>query len=137
MPALPALVRSILSTPLPARRRMTTSLPDTAPAALHSSEAASLWPALTRPASFDANGPVSGAAFDVCRGALAWRTLLAVNGAVLLAVLAGADSADQALATLGPAVAAALAGTLAWLALVCALRPTLVRLAAMPRTTAL
>ncbi|HEY6086763.1 MAG TPA: histidine kinase [Burkholderiaceae bacterium] len=117
---------------------MTTSLPDTAPASLHSGEGVSLWPASTRPASFDAaNGAASGAAFDVCRGALALRALLAVNGAVLLAVLAGADSADQALASLGPAVAAALAGTLAWLALVCALRPALVRLAAVPRTTAL
>jgi hypothetical protein len=37
-------------------------------------------------------------AFDVCRGALALRALLAVNGAVLLAVLAGAGSFEQALA---------------------------------------
>jgi len=65
------------------------------------------------------------------------RALLAVNGAVLLAVLAGAGSFEQALATLGPAVAVALAGTLAWLALVCALRSRLVHWALMPRTAAL
>ena len=137
-----ARVESILSTPL---CRMTTSLPDTAPAALNTStsasEGASLWPASTRPASFDGAesgaSAASGAAFDVCRGALALRALLAVNGAVLLAVLAGADSADQALAALGPAVAAALAGTLGWLALVCALRRPLVRLAPVPRCAAL
>ena len=137
-----ARVESILSTPL---CRMTTSLPDTAPAVLNTStsasEGASLWPASTRPVSFDgaesAASAASGAAFDVCRGALALRALLAVNGAVLLAVLAGADSADQALAALGPAVAAALAGTLGWLALVCALRRPLVRLAPVPRSAAL
>jgi two-component system sensor histidine kinase AlgZ len=117
---------------------MTTSLPDTAPAALHSGEGTSVWPASTRPAQLEiADSAASGAAFDVCRGALALRALLAVNGAVVLAVLAGADTADQALATLGPAVAAALAGTLAWLALVCALRPALVRLGPWPRGGAL
>ena len=95
------------------------SLPDTAPASLSPSEAATLWPASTLAG---ADATVSGAAFDVCRGALALRTLLAVNGAVLLAVLVGAHNAEQALAALGPAVTAALLGTVAWLAIVCALR---------------
>jgi two-component system, LytTR family, sensor histidine kinase AlgZ len=137
MPASASLVNSILSTPL---RRMMTSLPDTAPAPLHGADGASLWPASTRPVSFDAAagaGAASGAAFDVCRGALALRALLAVNGAVVLAVLAGADSPAQALATLGPAIAAALIGTLAWLVLVCALRAALVRLAPALRSAAL
>ena len=116
-----------------------TSLPDTAPAALSTSEGASLWPpAATPPPSAARDGAAaSGAAFDVCRGALALRALLAVNGAVVLAVLAGADTAEQALAALGPAVTAALAGTLAWLALVCALRRRLVALAPLPRSTVL
>ena len=114
-----------------------TSLPDTAPAALHASESASLWPTLAAstasPRQPTNDAATSGAAFDVCRGALALRALLAVNGAVMLAVLAGADTLEQALAALGPAVSAALLGTLAWLALVCALRRPLVRLAPIPR----
>ena len=110
------------------------SLPDTAPATLNPNEGATLWPASTL-ASADAQ--ISGAAFDVCRGALALRTLLAVNGAVLLAVLVGAHSAEQALASLGPAVTSALLGTVAWLAIVCALREPLVRLAPGPRGAAL
>jgi two-component system sensor histidine kinase AlgZ len=80
---------------------------------------------------------VSGAAFDVCRGALALRALLAVNGAVLLAVLAGTDTTDQALVALGPAVTPALMGTVAWLAVVCVLRGPLVRLAPPPRIAVL
>jgi two-component system, LytTR family, sensor histidine kinase AlgZ len=116
------------------------SLPDTVPAALNASDGASAWPASSaRPAALaeSAQSATSGAAFDVCRGALALRALLAVNGAVLLAVLAGADTTELALAALGPAVAAGLTGTLAWLALVCALRRPLVRLAPAPRGAAL
>ena len=114
------------------------SLPDTAPAALSAHDGASLWPASTRPASLATeSGSASGAAFDVCRGALALRALLAVNGAVLLAVLAGADTGTQALATLGPAIAVALPGSLAWLALVCALRRPLQLMAVPARSAAL
>jgi two-component system sensor histidine kinase AlgZ len=118
-----------------------TPLPDTAPAALHGSDSAA-WPASTRPAPLDeqraaASGATSGAAFDVCRGALALRALLAVNGAAVLAVLAAADSAAQALAALGPVIAVALVGTLAWLALVCALRRPLQRLTLAHRTSVL
>ena len=112
------------------------SLPDTAPAAQSPSDGATLWPASTL-AGAGADATISGAAFDVCRGALALRTLLAVNGAVLLAVLVGAHNAEQALAALGPAVTSALHGTVAWLAIVCALREQLVRLAPMPRGGAL
>ncbi len=110
------------------------SLPDTAPAALSPSGGATQWPPSTLA------GPdiaASGAAFDVCRGALALRTLLAVNGAVLLAVLVGANTAEQALAALGPAVTSALLGTVAWLAIVCALREPLVRLEPTARAVVL
>ena len=133
----PALAESILST----RTGDMHPLPDTAPASLQSSDAAA-WPASIRPAPLDelraaAGGATSGAAFDVCRGALALRALLAVNGAAVLAVLAGADSAAQALAALGPVISVALFGTVAWLALVCALRRPLQRLALAHRTLAL
>ncbi len=114
-----------------------TSLPDTVPAVLNTSDSTSLWPpsSSTRPGSRDGDEVVaSGAAFDVCRGALALRALLAVNGAVLLAVLASTGSAEQALATLGPAVSVSLIGTLFWLALLCAMRRTLVRLRPPART---
>ena len=131
-PASPAGIDSI-DAPCPM-----TQLPDTAPAALTASDGASLWPSSTRPAPFGGDDDAaSGAAFDVCRGALALRTLLGVNGAVLLTVMVGTDSAEQALATLGPAVVVALIGTLSWLALVCALRLPLVRLAPLPRAAAL
>jgi len=117
------------------------SLPDTMPATLNATDGRSAWPpsalTSTRPAPLEGSNAASGAAFDVCRGALALRALLAVNGAVVLAVLAGADSAAQALATLGPAIAAALLGTLAWLASVCLLRRPLQQLAAAPRTATL
>jgi two-component system sensor histidine kinase AlgZ len=114
-----------------------TSLPDTVPAVLNTSDSTSLWPpsSSTRPGSRAGDEVVaSGAAFDVCRGALALRALLAVNGAVLLAVLASTGSAEQALATLGPAVSVSLIGTLFWLALLCAMRRTLVRLRPPART---
>jgi len=116
------------------------SLPDTAPATLNAADSAGTWVSSslssTRPTPLDGSA-ASGAAFDVCRGALALRALLAVNGAVVLAVMAAADSGTQALAALGPAIAAALLGTLAWLALVCLLRRPLQRLAPMPRTLSL
>ncbi len=133
----PALADSILST----RTGDMHPLPDTAPATQHSSESAA-WPSSTRPAPLDdlhapAGGAASGAAFDVCRGALALRALLAVNGAAVLAVLVAADSAAQALVALGPVVAVALVGTLVWLALVCALRRPLQRLALAQRTLVL
>ena len=107
-----------------------TNLPDL------DAEAASAagWPASTRPAALaDVQRPVVGAAFDVCHGALALRALLLVNAAVLLAVGVGAEHWAQALERLGPAVAVALTGTLAWLAAVCTLRRVFDRASATAR----
>ena len=132
-----AQAESILST----RCGDMTPLPATEPMPLSPAEASSAWApsqASTQPAALAATAAAArvtaGATYDVCRGALALRTLLAVNGAVMLAVLAGAESGAQALAALGPAIAAALIGTLAWLALVCALRQPLQRIASGPRS---
>ena len=119
-------------------------LPDTVPVPLSAAEG-SRWPLSTHsstlPAPLDAvaakNKVSTGAAFDVCRGALALRALVAVNGAVVLAILAGADSGTIALAALGPAIAVALPATLVWLALVCALRRPLQAMPARSRTLAL
>ena len=79
----------------------------------------------------------AGAAFDVCEGALALRALAAVNATVLVGVLVAADSPARALVALGPALAASLPATLAWLALVCLLRRPIAALAAGPRIAAL
>lgn len=98
-------------------------LPDTAPATL--APPSTLGPHdEARPKAVRTDG----AEFDVCRGALALRALLAVNGAVLLAVLVAADSAAPALAASGPALAVALPATLLWLCGVCLLRQLLARL---------
>lgn len=137
-----AWVESILST----RPGEMTHPSDTVPVPLNAAESAGPWilssPTSTQPAALDAGAATgaavsTGAVFDVCRGALALRALLAVNGAVVLAVLAGADSGTIALAALGPAIAVALVGTVTWLALVCALRHPLQRSAPGPRTAAL
>lgn len=119
--------------------------PSSAPAAPSASSTpdasapASLWPATPGPAGRQphATQALAGAAFDVCQGALALRALLAVNGTVLLAVLVGAADAAQALAALGPAMAASLTGSLAWLATVCTLRHPLARMKARPRAAVL
>lgn len=144
MPASPhalAWVESILST----RSGEMTHLPDTVPVPLSAAEGAGPWTLpsqmSTQPAALDAAAAArevsTGAVFDVCRGALALRALLAVNGAVVLAELASADSGTVALAALGPAIAVALVGTVTWLALVCALRHPLQGQAPAPRTAAL
>jgi two-component system, LytTR family, sensor histidine kinase AlgZ len=122
-----------------------TRLPNTVPLPLNAAESAGPWTpssqGSTQPAPVDAGAAAvkvsAGAIFDVCRGALALRALLAVNGAVLLAVLAGADSGAIALAALGPALAVALPATLVWLALVCALRRPLQSMPTARRTLAL
>jgi two-component system, LytTR family, sensor histidine kinase AlgZ len=104
-------------------------LPDTAPAPLASP---SLSPEpLRRVPAHD------GAAFDICRGALALRALLAVNGAVLVAVGVAAASWPQALLSSGPALAVALPATLLWLLLVCVLRQRIARLAPTARVAGL
>jgi hypothetical protein len=67
-------------------------LPDTVPAAL-----SSLY-ATAEPAT----AAHDGAAFDVCRGALALRALLAVNGAVLIGVAVASATWSELLAAAGP-----------------------------------
>jgi two-component system sensor histidine kinase AlgZ len=105
-------------------------LPDTAPAALNST--------LAPPSALEP-GPAAheGAAFDVCRGALALRALLAVNGAVLIGVGVAAASWSQALLASGPALAVALPATLLWLMAVCLLRRRLAALKPPLRIAAL
>jgi two-component system sensor histidine kinase AlgZ len=78
-----------------------------------------------------------GAVYDVCQGALALRALAAVNGAVVLAVLAAQDNGSRALVALGPALAASLPATLAWLASACLLRHALTGLVPRARVAAL
>ena len=93
-------------------------LPDTVPAPLHS----------LLPPSAAASLPTAahdGAAFDVCRGALALRALLAVNGAVLIGVAVASATWNEVLAAAGPAVAISLVATLAWLCVVCVARRAL------------
>lgn len=94
-------------------------LPDTVPAPL-----SSLLP-LQAAAPAGVRAAHDGAAFDVCRGALALRALLAVNGAVLIGVAVAAASWSEALAASGPAVAISLVATLVWLCLVCVARRAL------------
>jgi two-component system, LytTR family, sensor histidine kinase AlgZ len=102
-------------------------LPDTAPAPLST---------LTPPLGAAVRAP-DGAVFDVCRGALALRALLAANGAVLIAALVASGSWAQALPATGPALAIALPATLFWLMSVCLLRRWLARLAPAWRVAAL
>jgi len=95
----------------------------------------------TRPADLhsrlEAPAPAAGATFDVCQGGLALRALAAVNGVVMLAVFATQEGWSSALAALGPALAASLPATLAWLILVCAARRALAALPAAARALAL
>jgi two-component system, LytTR family, sensor histidine kinase AlgZ len=78
-----------------------------------------------------------GAMFDLCRGALALRVLLIVNGSVVLAVMLSASQREQAVAALGPALMMALPASLLWLALVCAAQRWLARTPLAVRGTAL
>ena len=73
----------------------------------------------------------------LCQPALAFRALLAVQAAALLAVLWGAEGWPQALAALAPAIFAGMGGTLLWLLLGCGLRRPLARLALRRRVAAL
>jgi two-component system sensor histidine kinase AlgZ len=84
----------------------------------------------TRPAGHDAGMPQRSAPaveFEACHPAFALRALLAIQG--VLAVGAGllAQTWAQALALLGPLLAAGLVGTLLWLVVLCALRRPLQR----------
>jgi two-component system, LytTR family, sensor histidine kinase AlgZ len=78
-----------------------------------------------------------GAMFDLCRGALALRVLLVVNGSVVLGVLLAASHLEQAVGALGPALMMALPASLLWLALVCAGQRWLARLGTLPRSALL
>ncbi len=71
--------------------------------------------------------------FDVCHGALAWRALVMVNGALALGVIAGSTTWATALAQVGPLMLVGLAGTAAWLGGVCAARQALPQMAPWAR----
>jgi two-component system sensor histidine kinase AlgZ len=78
-----------------------------------------------------------GAAFDVCRGALALRALFIVNGAVLITTALALETWVQVLAASGPVLVVSLPATLAWLVLVCAFRRPIARLSPGWRLAAL
>lgn len=82
-------------------------------------------------------GPSEGASFDLCRGALALRALLAVNGSVVLVVLAASADLPSAVAALGPALMVSLPATLLWLALACAAQRWITPLSPLRRALAL
>ena len=67
----------------------------------------------------------------ICHAAFALRVLLAVNAGLALGALALARDGAQALALLGPALLAGVAGSLLWLVVACALQRRLAR--ATPR----
>lgn len=87
----------------------------------------SAWAPSTRPAPLQPTPQASadGPGADLCHPALALRALVGVQGVLVLAVGVQAASWPQALAALGPALAAGLTGTLAWLVVLCALRRVL------------
>ena len=110
---------------------------DTTPMRLSGASRSSGWPSSSLRPPEARLAADTGAGFDVCRGALALRAILAVNGTVVVAALAGAASWHDALAAVGPAIFIALSATLAWLASVCLLRKVLMRLLPASRTLAL
>jgi two-component system, LytTR family, sensor histidine kinase AlgZ len=63
--------------------------------------------------------------FDVCHGALVWRALLLIHGALFVGVAAHAATLGQALATAGPLAMVGLLGSSLWLASVCACKAPL------------
>jgi two-component system sensor histidine kinase AlgZ len=98
----------------------------------------SAWAPSTRPVPLSAGravraAPADGPGADLCHPALALRALVGVQGVLVLAVGVQAASWPQALAALGPALAAGLTGTLAWLVVLCALRRILQRSSATVR----
>ncbi len=105
--------------------------PDFAPTG---SRAASLWPESQRVSEFRSTvqaltgfdalaGPSSAeAAYDLCQPALGLRAVLLVQLVLAVAVLAGSADAADWLARQGAAAFGGAAGTVLWLALVCAAR---------------
>jgi two-component system sensor histidine kinase AlgZ len=77
--------------------------------------------------------PVSSGDFDVCHAGLALRAVVYVQAAVGVGILMSTGGVAPALVQLGPAVFAALFGTLMWLSLVCGSQRLLSRLSATPR----
>jgi len=75
----------------------------------------------------------AAAAFDVCHPGLALRAVLLVQGVLVIAALAGANSAADWATRQGLAAFAGVAGTLMWLVGVCAARAPLQRLDNAPR----
>lgn len=65
--------------------------------------------------------------FDVCQGALVWRTLLMVNGALALGAVAVSATPADALSRAGPLLMVGIVGTVVWLMGICAARETLAR----------
>jgi two-component system sensor histidine kinase AlgZ len=88
---------------------------------------ASTWAASTRPGLLDAAPAVRPSAdgIDLCHPALALRALVGVQLVLMLVVAVQAATWAQALAALGPALAAGLSGTLVWLVAMCLLRRAL------------
>ncbi|MCC7099931.1 MAG: histidine kinase [Rubrivivax sp.] len=105
--------------------------PDFAPTG---SRAASLWPESQRVSDFRstvqaltgfnalAGGAPADAAYDLCQPALGLRAVLLVQLVLAIAALAGSASAADWLARQGAAAFGGAAGTVLWLALVCAAR---------------
>ncbi|WP_119291789.1 sensor histidine kinase [Azohydromonas sediminis] len=93
--------------------------------------ASSTWGS-TRPAGHDAGVPqrsASAVEFEACHPAFALRALLAIQGVLTVGAGLLAQTWAQALALLGPLLAAGLVGTLLWLVVLCALRRPLQRAA--------
>lgn len=97
------------------------------------SRAASLWPQSDRASDFRGSlhaltgfGTLAderpAAAFDVCQPALGLRAVLLVQLVLAIAVLAGSASASHWLDRQGAAAFGGAAGTILWLAILCALR---------------
>lgn len=90
---------------------------------------------MTRPA--DTLAPPTDDGYRLCQPALAFRALVGVQAAALVAVLFSAAQWAQALAALAPAIFAGMGGTLLWLVLGCSLRRPLGRLAPRRRVAVL
>jgi two-component system sensor histidine kinase AlgZ len=129
----------------------TTSAPSTKP---HESRPTSLWPTSTRPGELSAHTAFDVSEFedpnvararqvervtelfDLCQPTLVFRVVLFVQVGVAVAGLAASNSAPHWIAQLAMLAFPALAGTLLWLAGVCALKSVWARVASWQRATA-
>ncbi|HEU5297113.1 MAG TPA: histidine kinase [Burkholderiaceae bacterium] len=128
----------------------TTPAPTTKP---HESRPTSLWPTSTRPGELSAHTTFDisefedpqvarsrevarvSELFDLCQPTLVLRVVLFVQVGVAVAGLATSASASQGVAQMAMLVFPALAGTLLWLAAVCAAKPVLGRVAPWQRAS--